>query len=93
MSSDQDLLQERVVYLRKLVNNLVIQNLVLGHNPKIKPGVPMSNENLIKLKNELEQMVAHEEIENDKAAPKKVGKTPKVHRVIASQNTKESDNE
>ncbi|EAY01623.1 hypothetical protein TVAG_292560 [Trichomonas vaginalis G3] len=78
---ESDPLQERVNYLRKLVNNLVIQSLALGHIPKIKPGIPMSADNLIKLRQQLEQLVSQEDTEKDRAEVKKINKQPKVHRI------------
>ena len=44
-----DLYEERKIYLQKIVNSLVIQNLIAGNIPKIKPGTQMSIENLTKL--------------------------------------------
>jgi len=51
---EEALLLERSDYLKKMVNSLVIQILASGNIPKIKSGIPMSIENLLFLKKQLE---------------------------------------
>lgn len=45
---------ERINYLKSIINSLVIQNLACGNIPKVRPGIPMEVEYLIKLKEEIE---------------------------------------
>lgn len=52
------LINERIDYLNSIINSLVIQNLACGNIPKVRPGVEMKVESLIKLKEELDFMIS-----------------------------------
>lgn len=60
----EEALQERVQYLRALVNSLILQNLSCGNIPKVKPGTTMQVDKLLILKNELENTLANSENTN-----------------------------
>ena len=60
--SISDELNDRLNYLCKRVNTLVIQCLAQGFVPKIKTGKELSKDSLVQLRNEIQQLIANEEL-------------------------------
>ena len=79
-------LNERLFYLNQRVNTLTIQCLALGFVPKLKTGKEMSKDNLTKLRNEIQQLIANEELRETKLLGKPKTKQSKAPKSIPSND-------